>query len=195
MTDITRKNAKDTSIGAIKLGVDPGECPSCRQIKLACKCAGGGGGKKEDDALEKIKDQTHSQPNPPLTPSKLVLLQSNKKVSEQHLENDELYEIHEQKTPEDVLAFFNAYLNRLATAQNKTLADLIKEGYSGKIESNALVLTFPNEKEREKFRQITVDPKVGLIKPTLLNPDNANSIAQQMLNRMINPQNRRDQEK
>lgn len=197
--NITRNKTKALSIGTTKLAVDPTECPSCRQIKLACKCAGSAGGKKEgDDQQAKNQDQTNSYQtnariNPQLTPFKLVLIPGEKKVPKEHLENDELYEIQEGKTPQHVLAFFNAYLNRLAATQNKTFADLTKEGFSGKIEAGVVTLNFPNENEREKFSQIASDPKIGLIKQTLLNSNNSNSVAQQMVARMISPQNRRVQ--
>lgn len=166
--DITRKNTKEKNIGAAKLNVDPGTCPSCRHIKLACKCkhAGGGGEEKIDEALEKIQDQTNSQVDSELTSFKLIL------VSKEHSGNSECYEIQEKKIPQNFLDFFNAYLNRLAATQNKALADLIKEGFSGKIENDVIVLTFPNKKELEKFRQIAVEHLL----PNILNPDHGRSV-------------------
>lgn len=175
------------------LEIDPTKCPGCKQIMLACKCPGGGKKKKGDNEAEeeKAQEKTNSKANLQLTPFKLVLHPGNKKADKENLDNSEQYEIQEGKTPQDVLNLFHAHLRLLSTAQNKTLDDLAKQGFSGKIEGNAVVLTFPNANEREKFRQIAIT--AGLINQTLLNQNNPNSIAQQMVARITNPQNRREQ--
>src|SRR5436190_1528125 len=106
---------------------DPNKCPGCRRSKIACICPGGGGS-EDDDTLEgnksKTQDKTNSRLKPQLTPFKLVLLPNEKKIAKEHLENSECYEIKAEKTPQEILDFFNAYLKRLAAVQHKTIAGL-----------------------------------------------------------------------